>query len=214
MIADRSPTKAFTVFELLITIVVLMVVAAILLPALTPAHTCQRINCTNNMKQVGLSFRTWALDNEDHLPMQVAGTIGGTRELTAQGMVFPSFQVMSNELSTPKVLICPQDVKRHSATNFGPDLSDQKLSYFLCQDPSESGTPGVLIGDRNLTNLLVPGKHYVAFTTQLSLGWTKELHSQQGNVGFTDGSVGQFKNGGLCVRRKGPQVQTNRLLVP
>ena len=214
MIADRSPTKAFTLFELLLTILVLMVVASFLLPALSNRHTCCRINCTNNMKQIGLSFRTWALDNQDQLPMQVAGTNGGARELTARGMVFPTFQVMSNELSTPKILICPQDVKRQAATNFALDLSDQKLSYFLCQDPSESGNPGILTGDRNLTNLLVPGKYYVAFTTQLILGWTKELHSRQGNVGFSDGSVGHFKNGELFVRRKGPQVQTNRLLVP
>ena len=206
--------RAFTVLELLITILVLMVLAAVLLPVLATRNTSCRINCTNNLKQIGLSFMTWALDNQDQLPMQVAGTNGGAKELTARGMVFPTFQVMSNELSTPKILICPQDVNRQAATNFALDLSDQNLSYFLCQDPSETGMPGVLAGDRNLTNLLVPGKRYVAFTTQLSLGWTKELHSQQGNVAFTGGSVGQFKNGGLCVRRNGPQVQTNRLLVP
>ena len=214
MIADRSPAKAFTVFELLVAILVLMVVASFLLPALSNRHTGCRINCTNNLKQIGLSFKTWSLDNSDLLPMQVASTNGGARELTARGMVFPTFQAMSNELSTPKILICPLDVERPAATNFALDLTDQKLSYFLCQDPSDSGKPGILAGDRNLTNLLSPGKHYVAFTTQLILGWTKELHSRQGNVGLTDGSVGQFKNGELCVRRKGPQVQTNRLLVP
>jgi hypothetical protein len=53
---------AFTVFELLITILLLMVLAAVLLPVLATPHTYQRINCTNNMRQIGLSFRIWALD--------------------------------------------------------------------------------------------------------------------------------------------------------
>jgi prepilin-type processing-associated H-X9-DG protein len=213
MITDRNPTKAFTVLELLITIAVLMLVAAILLPALTPAHTCQRINCTNNLKQVELSFRTWALDNQDQLPMQVAVTNGGARELIAQGMVFPIFQVMSNELSTPKILICPQDAKRNPAANFA-SLTDKQVSYFVCQNPSEAGNPGLLSGDRNLTNALVPGIHAVAFTTNLSLGWSKEMHSRQGNVAFTDGRVEQFRNGAFILTRKGREVRSNRLLLP
>jgi hypothetical protein len=39
-----------------------MVLAAVLLPVLATPHTYQRINCTNNMRQIGLSFRIWALD--------------------------------------------------------------------------------------------------------------------------------------------------------
>ena len=213
MIAARSATKAFTVLELLITIVVLMLVAAILLPALAPVHTCQRINCINNMKQIGLSFKVWALDNQDQLPMQVVGTNGGARELTAAGMVFPAFQVMSNELSTPKILICPQDAKRGPAANFA-SLSDKQVSYFLCQNPAEVGDPGLVTGDRNLTNALVPGTHTIAFTTNLILGWTKEMHNRQGNVVFTDGSVTQFQNGAFTVKSKGREVSTNRLLMP
>lgn len=191
-----------------------MLVAAVLLPALTPAHcTCQRINCTNNLKQMELSFRTWALDNGDQLPMQVSVTNGGAMELTARGMVFPIFQAMSNELSTPKILICPLDKERNPATNFA-SLTDKQLSYFLCQNPSEAGNPGLETGDRNLTCALVPGTHTVAFTTNLTLGWTKEMHSHQGNVAFTDGSVVQFRNGAFAVKREGREVRSNRLLLP
>jgi hypothetical protein len=56
------------------------------------------INCINNLKQLGLAVRTWALDNNDTQP--------------------PNLVCMSNELSTPKILICPSDTSRQNATNF------------------------------------------------------------------------------------------------
>src|SRR5262249_27220176 len=46
----------------------------------------QRIACVNNLKQIGLAARIWAADHRDVLP--------------------PDFVTMSNELSTPKLLIC------------------------------------------------------------------------------------------------------------
>jgi prepilin-type processing-associated H-X9-DG protein len=213
MTAARSTTKAFTVLELLLVILTLMVVASVLLPALSHRHTSCRINCSNNLKQIELSFKTWSLDNGDLLPMQVSATNGGAMELTTEGLAFPSFQVMSNELSTPRILVCPQDEKRDSATNFA-SLTDKQLSYFLCQDPAEAGNPGLTIGDCNLSNPPVPGTRIVAFTTNLTLAWTKEMHSRQGNLAFTDGSVAQFKNGRFTLTREDPKVRTNRLLVP
>jgi prepilin-type processing-associated H-X9-DG protein len=213
MIADRRPTKAFTVFELLTIIVVLMLAAAFLLPALNNRDTSCRINCTNNLKQIDLSFKMWSLDNSDLLPMQVPGTNGGALEGTIQGLAFPSFQVMSNELSTPKILVCPQDEKRNPATNF-ESLTDKTLSYFICQNPAEAGNPGLITGDRNLTNPFVPGTRTVVFTTNLTLGWTKEMHSRQGNVAFMDGTVAQVRNGAVTLKREGQGVRTNRVLVP
>jgi len=213
MIADRSPSKAFTVFELLLTILVLMVVAALLLPALSRPHTGCRINCSNNLKQIELSFKTWSIDNGDLLPMQVPATNGGSMEATIQGLVFPSFQAMSSELSTPKILICPEDENRSAATNFA-SLTDKQLSYFLCQNPAEAGSPGLTTGDRNLTNVLIPGKRNIDFTTNLMLGWTKEMHSRKGYVGFMDGSVTQFQNGAFTRKRQGQEARLNRLLVP
>lgn len=171
------------------------------------------MNCTNNLKQIALSFKTWSLDNGDLLPMQVPATNGGALEGRTQGLAFPSFQAMSNELSTPKILICPQDDKRSPAANFA-SLTDKQLSYFLCQNPAEAGNPGLTTGDRNLSNPLVPGTRTVVFTTNLTLAWTKEMHSRQGNVAFTDGTVAQFHNGAFTLKREGQEVRTDRVLVP
>jgi len=56
------------------------------------------INCINNLKQFGLSVRVWALDNDDDFP--------------------PNSLSMSNELNTPKILVCPADTNRVVAKNW------------------------------------------------------------------------------------------------
>ena len=44
---------------------------------------------------------------------------------------FLHFQVMSNELSIPWLLVCPNDSKRHPALNF-LSLRPENVSYLLC----------------------------------------------------------------------------------
>ena len=113
----------------------LVILPAMLLPALARAKDrAQRIACVNNMKQIGLAFRVWALDHEDQLPFNVSTNKGGTLELRLPGSdgfdrnAAFHFRVMSNELSTLKILVCPADTKRQQALNF-LSLQPGNVSY-------------------------------------------------------------------------------------
>jgi hypothetical protein len=96
----------------------------------------QRISCINNLKQIGLAFRIWAGDNNDNFPFNVSTNAGGTMELCNLGkdgfdlIGWRHLQVMSNELNTPKVLICPEDKSRKPATDFG-QLQSTNVTYLV-----------------------------------------------------------------------------------
>ena len=208
-------SRGFSVTELLIIVATVVLLAAVFLPGyLSPAKPrSKRLNCTNHMKQIGLAFRCWSLDNNERFPMQLSVTNGGTMELAAGRAVYPHFQIMSNELSNPKVLVCPQDTQRNYATNFN-SLTDENLSYFLNMDSIEADGAILLAGDRNITNKPMAGSRLVYISKAVTLAWTKEMHSEAGNVGFGDGSVNQFRNQSVRVPIQLEDGVTNRLAVP
>jgi len=133
-------------------VVVVVVVAALAVSHFTdplqmamPGARAQQINCVNNLKQIGLSFRQWALDNGDQYPFNLSTNDGGTRELCAIGgdgfdhnAAF-HLLVMSNELSTPRILVCPQDRSKKAAADFSR-LRPDNVTYQLHSGPEVNET--------------------------------------------------------------------------
>ena len=85
----------------------------------------ERIACINNMKQLALASRIWAVDHGDVSP--------------------PDILTMSNEVHTPKILVCPGDHSREPAKDWAaytpaqcsydylaasaPDIEPQRVAF-------------------------------------------------------------------------------------
>ena len=177
--------SAFTLIELLVVIAIIAILAAMLLPALAAAkRKAQKINCVNNLKQVGIAFRIWEGDNGDKYPMALASAVGGALEMASnlgnsgttttptpgpanKANVPYLYSVMSNELSTPKVTLCPSDATvRQVAASFVANPTQlnsgtytmTNVSYFVCGDAADSYPQMILSGDRNIGTTATAGQ--------------------------------------------------------
>ncbi len=79
----------------------------------------ERMQCVNNLKQIGLAMRVWEGDNNDKYPTSII--------------------LASNELSTTKVLICPSDKARlpYASLGFGKFQDDMSSYKFTVQPDDE-----------------------------------------------------------------------------
>jgi len=214
-ISNRQ-TAALTLMEVLVVVFVLFVVAVILLPALAAAKKkSSKIGCVNQLKQIGLAVRIWSGDNWDKYPMEVSVANGGAMELAALGDAVAVFQVMSNELSTPKVLFCPSDPGVLFATNFGPGLTSKNISYFVGLAANTNSPQAFLSGDDNFQIGGVPVKSgLLEISSTTPVKWTAERHKFAGYIGLADCSVQQVGNSGLAKLIEQTGLATNRLAIP
>jgi prepilin-type processing-associated H-X9-DG protein len=175
----------------------------------------QRISCVGNLKHIGLSFRIYANDHDNLYPMQIAAEQGGVREAVAAGQVWKVFQVLSNELSVPKTVICASDRdQRTPATNW-TSFDNSNVSYFVGQDATDIKPEMLLAGDRNLAigDSLLSGA--VSLSTGVLPMWTPEdIHRGRGNIGLADGSVQQVTSDMLRQHLTKTGDATNRVVFP
>jgi hypothetical protein len=219
--ASRQTCGGLTLMEFLVVIVLLVGLIAIVFDMQVPVGSKQRaqlLNCVNNLKQTGLAYRLWAEDNSGKYPMELSVTNGGTLELLGTAEAWRTYQVMSNELSTPKLLFCPSDEEHPMyATNFSADLQG-KISYFIGLDADTNRPQAFLSGDDNFAISGQPVKPgFISLASNAPVTWTTARHhfkGDRGNIGLSDGSVQGGRNANLITLLQQTGLATNRLAIP
>jgi prepilin-type N-terminal cleavage/methylation domain-containing protein len=219
-----SSGRGFTLIELLVVIAIIAILAALLLPALAKAkNRAQRIACVSNLRQVSVALQMWGDDHDNRYPWRTAIPDEGTQTLP---QTWQHFQPVSNELVSPKVLICPSDRQKRKASDWSGSadglagLRNGALSYFIGADCNLGYTRMHAIGDRNV--LGQDGNH--CDTAQIATGittlkgtnasWSRELHEGAGNLALGDGAVKQLSEAGLREHVAQTGDQSNCVLKP
>jgi hypothetical protein len=98
------------------------------------------IACANNLKQLGLAFIVWAYDHNEQFPFNVGTNAGGSAQFCKRDPegfeVDPvaHLRLLSTELPTPKVLVCPNDSKTAAAD--WSKLQSSNVSYRIRSGPT------------------------------------------------------------------------------
>ncbi|MDA7915773.1 hypothetical protein N9B94_00895 [Verrucomicrobia bacterium] len=243
---------AISVFVL---IVIIVAAISIILPLLLKVTSrAQRMQCVGNLKQISLASRIHSNEHHEQLPFQTRGFIHsrlGSRGNESNTDLFHNttslqtwhlFQVLSNELPSPRILICPKDNARTSNTtvhfqqdsiagsSYSNPVSGQNdaTSYFLGLNANEVRPMAILTGDRNITinngpdSPMIPG--FIQFGTsrdEMTQTWkvqgyigSRTFHHRGGNLGLADGSVQQIASTQLpsVFQSVGLNYGTNALL--
>lgn len=178
------------------------------------------IECINNQKEIGQSFRVWANDHNDKYPMQTSLTNGGTMELANGENAWINFRAISIKLTTPKILICPADWDKIATTNFATDFNNSRLSYFISLNPTNEYDPEnfarmFLFGDENFAVGGISVKSgLLEVSTNTPISWTAARHRFHGNIGLIDGAVEQVTTNRLQTVFHQSNLGTNCFAIP
>lgn len=135
--ASCRSLKAFTLIELLVVISIIALLVAILLPVLATARTVTRTTiCLTTIRQLGMSFHQYAMDNKSNLPRRVWSDIPG-----GSGYTWPAEFWARGYIRDLRVLSCAEmhhlggegDFPRQNSWIIGKPTDSDTMNQFFWQ---------------------------------------------------------------------------------
>lgn len=184
--SSSYPRRGFTLVELLFTMGITSIVVALTLPAVVAGRSAaQRVQCLNNLHQLGIAFRLYATRYDDYLPHEDAG----------QGGEFPTgscwFDVLDPFLSGENL----SPVKQCPASTGDENWHSLKMNSLLEDEEVPFYRMG-LSRDESKTVLMFDGRvDSRGNQTQTKGTWLSATARHEGatHVLFADGHIDRFK---------------------
>jgi hypothetical protein len=203
------PEQAFSRVDLLVLLGVMALGGTVWYPALAlTRQSTDHAVCVNNLRQIGRATQLWAHDHREQQPTYVPVAEGGVFGHPLSGNAWFQFAAISNQLGTPRVLVCPADPAKRAAEDFGgasqggfvnAGYRNNALSYWLGSDAQSRFPQSFLCGDRNIRidGSSVCGNINVAnvalFIPSFSYDpWSNAIHGSWGHILHFDGRVSSF----------------------
>jgi prepilin-type N-terminal cleavage/methylation domain-containing protein/prepilin-type processing-associated H-X9-DG protein len=163
----RNPSasaRAFTLVELLVTIAVIALLAAMLMPALGRGKESGRVAvCQGNLRQIGLALQMYVDDSKNIMPkMYDRPVVGASNDLQTIDIV------LAGPLGSKQVLRCPSDLQRlfeqtGSSYSWNSLLNGQKADHLQVLNLSLPQTKIPLVFDKQGFHAVLGSKHAVNY---------------------------------------------------
>lgn len=238
----KHRNRAFTTTELMVVVLAIAVVAALVLPARVKARErAMGSQCLNTQRSISVGLRLFAGDAGGYpfaFLSQASNSAPGLSPFATNNPaeLWKLFQVAADDLSSPRILVCPSDRFRQRADTFGtnglaaefshPANRLNAISYFLSLDADEESPGNILMGDRYLTidpegatdkgTKLLFGQQDIGSASPIagSVRWTSAIHGAGGNAAFMDGSAQQLTTPKLRQTLTNQAIVANRIWLP
>ena len=193
----KAQKKIFTLNELLVVIAIIAILASMLLPALNKARAkAKTANCLGNLKQIGMSVLTYAMDYDDMYNTANRQVAGGPGWLYAiyRDKYLKQGKVAWCPALEPKTGFRPTILKK----TYGLRLANAATPYyistgnqtFFAMKRIKSPSTTILAGDSMSSSAAYKDEQYHYFlVNRANTALAHARHNNKINFWFVDGHV-------------------------